>query len=59
MGLFLILSMGFGINFREDNFYNHWAKHYRYRAPTANRELFVELCCYAFVIAKLFTLNDV
>jgi formate hydrogenlyase subunit 4 len=58
MGLFLILSWGFGIDFRNAHFYNHWAKHYRYRAATSNRQITVELSCYVFVISKLLILND-
>jgi NADH-quinone oxidoreductase subunit H len=58
MGLWLILSNGFGIDFLHGHFYNHWKKSYRYRAPTHNRRITHELACYAFVIAKLMFLND-
>jgi formate hydrogenlyase subunit 4 len=58
MGLWFIISMGYGINFAQDNFYNHWAKHYRYKAPTSNRQIFIELSTYVFTVVKLLVLND-
>lgn len=58
IGVHLIYSWGFGIDFEHDHFYNHWKKHYRYRAPTANRKLTIELSIYTYIISKGLILND-
>ena len=59
LGLFLILSIGFGIDFAQGHFYMKWKKHYRYRAATSNRIIFFEIATHTYVLVKLFTLNDV
>jgi hypothetical protein len=58
MGLWFIRSWGYGINFRNHHFYNHWGKHYRYRHITSNRVIGVWLCRQIYVTVKLLLLND-
>jgi formate hydrogenlyase subunit 4 len=58
LGVFFILSIGFGINFELDHFYHHWPKHYRYKRASGNRQLFVELSIYVYIVSKFLILFD-
>jgi formate hydrogenlyase subunit 4 len=58
IGLYMIVSWGYGIVWEEEHFYHHWKKHYRYMYATGNRQLTVELSAYIYVISKLLILND-
>jgi NADH:ubiquinone oxidoreductase subunit H len=58
-GIKIIKIWGYGIDFYHGHFYNHWAKHYRYRSITPNRIAGTEFCIHFYVLVKLLVLNDV
>jgi NADH:ubiquinone oxidoreductase subunit H len=57
-GIKIIKIWGYGIDFYHGHFYNHWAKHYRYRSITPNRIAGTEFCIHFYVLIKLLVLND-
>jgi NADH:ubiquinone oxidoreductase subunit H len=57
-GIKIIKIWGYGIDFYHGHFYNHWAKHYRYRSITPNRIAGTEFCIHFYVLVKVLVLND-
>jgi NADH:ubiquinone oxidoreductase subunit H len=58
VGLWLMTSWGYGINWKNAHFYNHWKKHYRYRYASGNRQFTVELCQWVYPMIKIAVFID-
>lgn len=58
ISLWLILAWGWGIDWKNDNFYGHWKKHYRYKYASGNRQVTIELSVWVYCISKFLILNN-